>query len=219
MSVAVEPAWVPPGAALFFEAFFAAAFGAAFLVEGLLLSARGDAAFRMDFFATEAGFFAAGFAAFLAETVLTGDFFFATVRLTASLGAIAPLFPTRKASRFVAPAIQPGARPNPDQVAPVLGSWYFAAPLPARLAVARRLPTMAFLTADAFRDTVEDRCSSVIPSSSIRERTLPTDALVSSSARRAALASRAAICFLILINVSLAMFPEEDVGGPIVYPS
>ena len=46
----------------------------------------------------------------------------------AAFGSVlaAGLAPTRKASRFFAPAIQPGARPKPDQVLPVLGSTYFA---------------------------------------------------------------------------------------------
>lgn len=215
LSAAVDAPAALTGAALFFADFFATAFGAAFLTAGFFVAGTGGA----TFLPAATTFFAAGFATLLTDAFLAADFFFATGALTGASGDLTPLPSTRNASRFFTPAIQPGARPNPDQVAPVLGSWYLAAPLLARLAVPRFLPTMAFLTADAFRDTLEDRCSSVTPSSFIRARTLPTDAFVSSSARRAALASRAAICFLISEKVSFGMVHEEEVGEPRVYPS
>ena len=72
----------------------------------------------------------AGFAAFLATlpafATLTAAFLAAGGAFAAGSEALMPLLSTRKASRFFAPAIQPGARPNPDQVLPVTGSAYFA---------------------------------------------------------------------------------------------
>jgi hypothetical protein len=139
---------------------FAAAFAEAFLAGGFHFAPAGPATFRVTFFATEAAVSAAVFVAFLADA-LTADLFLAT---GPSSGALAPLLSTKNASRFLAPAIQSGARLNPDQVAPVWESWYLAAPLLARLEEAGFLPTMAFSTADASRDTVEDRYSTVTPS-------------------------------------------------------
>jgi len=89
-------------------------------------------------------------AIFLADAFFAAGFFFATCALTVASGDSTPLLSTRNAPRFFAPAIHPGARPNPDQVLPVFGSAYFAAHLLARFVAAAFLPTMAFLTANAF---------------------------------------------------------------------
>ena len=124
------------------------------MAEGFFLAAE-DAGAGAVFFAAATAFFAA---------CLATDFFFATGALTAASADLTPLLSTKNESRFFANAIHPGARPNPDQVLPVFGSAYFAALLLVRLVVVGFLPTMAFLTADAFFDTAEERCSSVTPS-------------------------------------------------------
>ncbi len=107
------------GTALFPEAFLAAAF----------FFAGTGAAFALDtFFADATAFFAVGFGVFLATLLafaaVVEAFFPAAGALAAA--SRAALLPTRKASRFFAPAIQPGARPNQDQVFPVFGSAYLA---------------------------------------------------------------------------------------------
>ena len=100
---------------------------AAFLGAGFFFAATGAACALDGFLAGATAFFTAGFAVFLA--ILTAfatlaEAFFAAGAFAAD--SATALSPTTKASRFFAPAIQPGARPNPDQVFPVFGSAYFA---------------------------------------------------------------------------------------------
>ena len=113
--------------------FDAALFGADFLAEvflaaGFFFTATGAASRTAAFFAAATTFFAAGFTGFLATltafAVLAATLLAAADALAVESAAV--FLPTRNASRFFAPAIQPGARPNPDQVFPVFGSTYFA---------------------------------------------------------------------------------------------
>ena len=113
------------GAATCFDA---VDFGADFLAAGFFFTAA-DAAFALGaFLAGATAFFAACFGVFFATltafAALAEPFFAAAGAFAAASGAA--LLPTRKASRFLALAIQPGARPNPDQVFPVFGSAYLA---------------------------------------------------------------------------------------------
>ena len=112
--------------------FDAAAFGAdflaaAFLTTGLFLAATGAAFAPVRLFTGVMAFVVAGFAAFLGTLTAFAAFaavFFA--RAGAFAASAGELFLANKASRFFTPAIQPGARPTPDQVFPVFGSTYFA---------------------------------------------------------------------------------------------
>ena len=101
---------------------------AVFLDTGFFFAAAG-AAFDLEAFLTGAtAFFAAGFAVFLAALTAFAALAVAFFAAAGALSAVsaAAFEPTRKASRFLALAIQPGARPNPDQVFPVFGSAYLA---------------------------------------------------------------------------------------------
>ncbi len=109
------------GAARLDRLFFAAAgLVATFLVAGLTC-----ARCELDAFLADATtFLAADFAALLTFPAFAETFLAVAGALAGELTSL--LFSTRKASRFFALAIQPGARPTPDHVFPVFGSAYFA---------------------------------------------------------------------------------------------
>ena len=186
-------------ATTFFAAldFFAAFLTGALATEALTLVAR------TTFLAAAFAFVATFRPAFLAT-------FFAGALGASELVADASVPPMRNLSRFLADAIHAGGLPIPVQVLPVLGSSNFGTPAPARLAGdflagVVFFPTTAILTVVAALETLEPRCSIVTPSDAIRLRTLATELFISTSVRRAALASSAAICRLISDTVSLAM--------------
>lgn len=84
----------------------------------------------------------AGFPAFLPTDFLALTFFNGELLFEAAFGDAGAPFAVslpsmRNLVRSRAPAIQPGARPKPDQVRPDLGSLNFGAPAPSRTSCQR----------------------------------------------------------------------------------